>query len=206
MSSDDHDYDLTTREGFMSRTDQVTRRRIPARFRDAVATEPGITTWCDSLTRAYAAGDLAAVTPLLITGPTGVGKTYQAYGAIRRIAASGVVIGWLASSMPDLYASLRPREGADSWTEFERWAETPLLLLDDLGAAKDSEWTEEILYRLINHRSAYMRPSIITTNLPRRNAPGKPSLQTVLSERVYSRLAECAVVALKGRDRRLGAS
>ncbi len=204
--TDDGNYDLTTREGFMRRTDEVTRRRIPARYRDAVATVPGVTAWCDELTCAYRDGDTAGVTPLLITGPTGAGKTWQAYGAIRRIAASGVVIGWLASTVPDLYASLRPRDGADAGVEFERWAETPLVLLDDLGAAKDSEWTEEILYRLVNYRSACMLPTIITTNLPRRNAPGMPSLQAVLSERVYSRLAEYAVVTLKGRDRRLGAS
>ena len=202
----DYDYDLTTREGFMRRTDEVTRRRIPERFRDAVATDPAVITWCDQLARAYTGGDPLAVTSLLITGPTGIGKTYQAYGAIRRIAASGVVIGWLASTVPDLYAALRPRPDTDGEAEFRRWAGVPLLLLDDLGAAKDSEWTEEILYRLVNYRSERLRPLIITSNLPRRNTPGRPSLQAVRSERVYSRLAEYTPVTLKGRDRRLGAS
>lgn len=199
----DRDYDLTTREGFMRRTDEVTRRRIPERFRDAVATDPAVTSWCDRLTRAYAGGDPLTVTSLLITGRTGVGKTYQAYGAIRRIAASGVVIGWLASTVPDLYAGLRPRADADSEAEFRRWADVPLLMLDDLGAAKDSEWTEEVLYRLINHRSERIRPTVITTNLP---ITGLVSLQSAVSERVFSRLAECTVVTLRGRDRRLGAS
>lgn len=199
----DHDYDLTTREGFMRRTDEVTRRRIPERFRDAVATDPAVTTWCDKLGSAYADGNPAAVTSLLITGRTGVGKTHQAYGAIRRIAASGLVIGWLASTVPDLYARLRPRPDADSEAEFRRWADVPLLMLDDLGAAKDSEWTEEVLYRLANHRSEHMLPTIITTNLP---IKGTVSLQSAVSERVFSRLAECTVVLLLGRDRRLGAS
>ena len=44
---------------------------------------------------------------------------------------------------------------------------------------------------------------IITTNLPVR---GPVSLQSAVSERVFSRLAECTVVVLKGRDRRLGTS
>ena len=199
----DRDYDLTTREGFMRRTGEVTRRRIPERFRDAVATDPGVTAWCDHLARAYAGGDLAAISPLLVTGRTGVGKTWQAYGAVRRVAASGIVIGWLASTVPDLYARLRPRDGTDSEAEFRRWADVPLLLLDDLGAAKDSEWTEEVLYRLVNHRSECMLPAVITTNLPVR---GPVSLQSAVSERVFSRLAECTVVVLKGRDRRLGTS
>jgi len=200
-------YDLTTREGFLQRADETTRRRIPPRFRDATATDPAVTAWCDNLARAYATGDTSAVRPLLITGPTGVGKTWQAYGAIRRIAASGVVIGWLASNAPDLYARLRPKDGTDSEAEFQRWATIPLLLVDDLGAAKDSEWTEEVLYRLVNHRSENMQPTVYTTNLPvRTRVSGQPSLQSVTSERVFSRLAECRLVALKGRDRRMGAS
>lgn len=199
----DRDYDLRTREGFMRRTDEVTRRRIPERFRDAEATDPGVASWCDAISRAYLGGDPLAATSLLITGRTGVGKTYQAYGAVRRIAASGVVLGWLASTVPDLYARLRPKPDADGEAEFRRWADVPLLMLDDLGAAKDSEWTEEVLYRLVNHRSERIRPCVITTNLPIR---GPVSLQSAVSERVFSRLAECTVVVLKGRDRRLGAS
>lgn len=199
----DNGYDLTTREGFMKRADEVTRRRIPPRFCDATATDPGVIAWCDALTRAYAAGDTTAVKPLLITGRTGVGKTHQAYGAVRRITAGGIVIGWLASTAPDLYARLRPRPDGNSEAEFRRWADVPLLLLDDLGAAKDSEWTEEVLYRLVNHRSEHMLPVIYTTNLP---ILGPVSLKSATSERVFSRLAECAVVTLKGRDRRLGAS
>lgn len=199
----DSGYDITTREGFMKRADEVTRKRIPPRFRDATATAPGVTAWCDGLTRAYAAGDMAAVKPLLITGRTGVGKTHQAYGAVRRIMAAGIVIGWLASTAPDLYARLRPKPDVDSEAEFRRWADTPLLLLDDIGAAKDSEWTEEVLYRLVNHRTECMLPVIYTTNLP---ILGPVSLKSASSERVFSRLAECDVVTLKGRDRRLGMS
>ena len=199
------DYDLTTREGFLRRADETTRRHIPPRFRDATATEPAVTAWCDALTRAYADDDARPVPSLLIAGPTGVGKTWQAFGAIRRIAVSGVVVGWLASSAPDLYALLRPKPDIDGEAEFQRWASIPLLLLDDLGAAKDSEWTEEVLYRLVNHRNAHLLPTIYTTNLPvRGRIAGQPSLQSAVSERVFSRLAECKLITLKGRDRRIG--
>jgi DNA replication protein DnaC len=200
--SDDR-FDLTTREGVMRRADEITRRRIPPRYRDATATEPGVTAWCDHLTDAYATGEREAVTSLLITGPTGSGKTWQAYGAIRRIMASVLALGWDAATAPDLFAKLRPGGSLDTEAEYQRWANLPLVFLDDLGAAKDSEWTEEITYRLVNHRSACLLPSIFTTNLPVRAADGQPSLRSAVSERVFSRLAECTVVPLKGRDRRL---
>ncbi|MER7128641.1 hypothetical protein [Streptosporangium saharense] len=41
----------------------------------------------------------------------------------------------------------------------------PLLLLDDLGSAKASEWTEEITYRVINHRHENLLPGVFTSNL-----------------------------------------
>lgn len=195
-------YDLSTREGFLRRADETTRKRIPPRFRDAIATDERVVAWCDSVIAACKTDGQAP--PLLIGGPTGVGKTHQAFGAIRRIAASGIVIGWLASNTPDLFARLRPRDDTDSEAEFRRWSSVPLLLLDDLGAAKDSEWTEEVTYRLVNHRSACLLPSIFTTNLPiRGKVAGVRSLESSMSERVFSRLAECTVVTLKGLDRRM---
>jgi DNA replication protein DnaC len=59
-----------------------------------------------------------------------------------------------------------------------------LLILDDLGAARTSEWVEEITYRLINRRYNLMLPTLITTNL----AMG--DLRAQLGDRVASRLAE----------------
>ena len=87
----DSSYDLSTREGFFRRADETARKRIPPRFRDATATDERVIAWSDALIAAFRAGTPAV--PLLISGTTGVGKTHQAYGAIRHIAASGIVIG-----------------------------------------------------------------------------------------------------------------
>ena len=89
---------------------------------------------------------------LLIAGPTGTGKTHQAYGAIRALLAAGVRLRWEAITAADLYARLRPRPATTPNATCRRSARCPLLLLDDLGAAKSREWTEELTYRLINHR------------------------------------------------------
>jgi DNA replication protein DnaC len=136
---------------------------------------------------------------LLVVGPTGTGKTHYAYSVLRAIAETGSRASWGAYTAADMYAQLRPRTGRDSEATFESIAGTDVLFVDDLGAAKLSEWTEEVTYRLINHRYEQCRPSIFTSNVP------PTQLRDVLGERIASRLTEmCERVALKGDDRRKG--
>lgn len=198
MSDHDPQYDMTTPEGARHRDAEQLRKRVPEMYRAATATEPGIVRWCEAMIAA--AGTDGPKLPLLITGPTGTGKTWQAYGAIRLIATRSRT-EWLATTGPDLYALLRPGDGRDSEGQFARWSSVPLLLIDDFGAEQETAWTEKTDYRVVNHRSVHLLPTIFTTNLPVRADHG-PSLQSVLSERVFSRLRECVHVALKGSDRR----
>ncbi|WP_327270598.1 ATP-binding protein [Streptomyces sp. NBC_01218] len=148
---------------------------------------------------------------MLLTGTTGTGKTHEAYGALRRIAAAGPCSYEVISiTTADMYGRLRPK-GSDRGTEEElrRLCHVPLLLLDDLGSAKASEWTEEMTYRLINERYNACRPSLYTSNLPARapldehgHATG-PDLTSALGGRITSRLSEdTRIIAMTGADRR----
>lgn len=136
---------------------------------------------------------------LLVVGPTGTGKTHYAYAVLRALAETGTRSSWAAYTAADMYAQLRPRTGRDSEATFESISGTDVLFVDDLGAAKLTEWTEEVTYRLINHRYEQCRPGIFTSNVP-------PSqLRDALGERIASRLTEmCERIALKGDDRRKG--
>lgn len=176
---------------------------IPDLFVDAVVTVPAVADWVRALADATVTdmrGHVAAVRTgpsLLLLGLIGAGKTYQAFGAIRAIGASGIRCVWLATTAAEVYASLRPRPKVDSEAEFLRYANAQLLLLDDLGAAKGSEWVEEVNYRLINHRYQHRLPTIITSNL----LAGQ--LNERLGNRVFSRLTEmCQRVVVTGDDRR----
>lgn len=180
------------------------RTAAPRRYQDATATHPDVTTWADT-----AATDLLSAGFLVLTGGIGTGKTHQAYGALRRIAESGPHrFEMIATTAPDMYGRLRPG-GSEKGTETElkRLCRIPLLLLDDLGTEKLSEWTEEATYRLVNERYNECLPLIITTNFPVRAASGDPSpdLVTRLGDRLASRLAQTAtVVHLAGPDLRRG--
>lgn len=113
----------------------------------------------------------------------------------------------IATTAPDMYGRLRPG-GSDKGTETElkRLTRIPLLLLDDLGTEKLSEWTEEATYRIVNHRYNESLPLLITTNLPiRAGEPATQDLVTRLGDRLASRLSQTAtVVHLDGPDLRRG--
>ncbi|MFD5766197.1 ATP-binding protein [Streptomyces sp. NPDC127049] len=181
---------------------ELAAARIPARFRHALADHPRVAAWVDEIARTGRPGPggipgIAEGPSLRIVGPTGTGKTHQAYGAIRSLLAAGVRLRWEAVTAADLYARLRPRPGFDSERDLQSLMRCPLLLLDDLGAAKTSEWTEELTYRLINHRYEHLRPTLITSNLT------TDTLRAALGDRVASRLAQMTdPVTLGGPDRR----
>lgn len=73
------------------------------------------------------------------------------------------------------------------------------IILDDLGAEKQSEWVQETFYLLINKLYENESPSLIITS--------NKSLQEIaesLGDRVASRIAEmCEVIKLEGKDRRI---
>jgi DNA replication protein DnaC len=169
-------------------------REFPPRYTTATADHPDVAAWATLFRH-----NPSDAPSLLINGPTGTGKTHQAHGALRAAVTAGQRprVAWRATTAPDLYASLRPRQGVDSEAEMNGWRTAGLLLLDDLGAAKTSEWTEEITYRLIDHRYTHCLPTIFTTNVP------TAELREQLGDRVASRLAEmCSRVTLVGADRR----
>lgn len=176
---------------------------MPPRYQGAVADHPQVLAWARDVAEAAVAPSLGArrqVTTgpsLLMAGVVGAGKTHQAYGAVRRLVQTGVGVRWRATTAADLYANLRPRPGVDSERELAAVSRCPLLIIDDLGAAKASEWVEEVTYRLINRRYNHMLPTLITTNLAIKD------LRAHLGDRVTSRLAQMTTrVEFEPVDRR----
>jgi DNA replication protein DnaC len=181
-------------------------RAIPRRYAAATVDHPGVADWMAKLIKIgcdvpnpWHEPAIRRGPSLLLVGSTGTGKTHLAYGAMRELLTSGIGCSARLVTSSDLYAQMRPRHGVDSEEEFRRYAFGGVLVVDDLGAAKGSEWTEEINYRLVNHRYERELPTIFTSNLPPKN------LAAALGERVSSRLFEMTeTVVLKGADRRLG--
>ncbi|MFE6854146.1 ATP-binding protein [Streptomyces sp. NPDC057674] len=201
---------------------EAAQLRIPIAYREALVEHPDVAAWARKVSDGAVAPSAGGLNPqfgaagrrrimhgpsLLLWGNVGTGKTHQAYAAIRALTASGCGVSWHATTAADLYGDTRPQAGVDLEHQLRRIIRVPLLLLDDVGAAKTSAWTEEVLFRLVNWRCQNQLPTIFTTNLPPvRNladSPSQPVLRDLVGDRVLSRMSGmCTAVRFTGPDRR----
>ena len=104
---------------------------------------------------------------LVLKGGYGCGKTHLAAAIANQRIAMGHAA--LFVSTPDLLDHLRASFSPNSTTgydeRFEQIRNTKLLILDDLGTQSNSEWAQEKLYQIFNHRYNNHLPTVVTTNL-----------------------------------------
>lgn len=150
---------------------------------------------------------------LLLIGEPGCGKTHLAVAALRMLMARG--FEGLFFDYQNLLDRIRAGYDAaagQSDREAYRFAlDAEILLLDDLGAHRVSDWVEDTVTSIITHRCNHRKPLIATTNLPdpeagdalavRSSGVGKMEYRTSLAERVgeraRSRLFEmCKVIRM----------
>jgi DNA replication protein DnaC len=88
-----------------------------------------------------------------------------------------------------------------------------ILLLDDLGAGRTSEWARDVLHEIITHRYDHNKQMIITTNCELESSEEEGSAKSVimgsltlrqrLGDALMSRLYEmCRMVQIEGEDYR----
>ena len=93
---------------------------------------------------------------------SGNGKTHAAYAVGWEASADGAnVCAW---TMADLNEALRP-SGTDPDGVYRRVERCDLLIIDDLGREKMTEWTVETLQRILDARLRDNKRLIVTTNL-----------------------------------------
>lgn len=103
--------------------------------------------------------------------------------------------GKLMISVPELFSHLKNcLDSERSWDYKEIISElkkVDLLILDDLGAEKPSEWTRSIIFEIIDYRYNMMLPIVVTTNcLPE-------ELKEKIGDRNVDRLREmCKLVTI----------
>lgn len=133
-------------------------------------------------------------TNLIFVGPRGVGKTFAAYAVLHNEFFAGKTVA--AWQTVDLLDELRPGGDGNPDRISSLISTVDVLLLDDLGATKTTEWTLERFTGLVDHRYRETLPTIVTTNLDFSEAT------QVLGSRAADRLYGGAVQIIIGGDSR----
>jgi DNA replication protein DnaC len=152
-------------------------------------------------------------TGLLLIGPSGVGKTHLAVAILKHLI--------LDKAIPSLFCDYRDllKQIQNSYnpsvqtTELELLRpvfQTEVLVLDDLGAVKPTEWVWDTVSVILNTRYNENRTTIITTNFQDgpaaavsgpRGATREETLGDRIGERMRSRLSEmCRSINLAAPD------
>ena len=112
--------------------------------------------------------NLEAGRGLWFDGPVGTGKTSLAILVAK--AASQAGRSYAVFPVPRLLAEIRRTfdgDASDTYMRmFQRLCTVDLLVLDDLGAEKQTEWVLEQLYSIVNERWQDRRSIVVTTNVP----------------------------------------
>lgn len=137
---------------------------------------------------------------LLLHGPVGTGKTFLAGCIANAVLDQGYRVRMTNFSMiaDELWSAEDKAAYIDELCKYD------LLILDDLGVERKTEYMQEMVYKAINARYNARKPFIITTNL----TPGELTQTTDIgSARTYDRLLErCFPIKVDGKSRRRAAA
>jgi DNA replication protein DnaC len=196
--------------------EQVNRQRldaarIPKRYQHC--TLANFTAYNETLERAVAQARRVAETfpgaqrGLFLEGQPGVGKTHLAVAVLKQIVQTSGARGLFYDTRDLLRVIRSTYDPSIRTTELEVLRpvmSADLLVLDDLGAEKTSEWVEETMNLIVNTRYNDRRLTIFTSNYPDIPDDTDPnSLLFRIGARMRSRLHEmCEFLPMDGADYR----
>lgn len=180
--------------------DRVAGARVPERYMGAEWENFSIPKKAEPMFEAIKGwqGATPDDTIAFIHGRAGSGKTHIAVATIKRWVMAGrkkplfLVSGAFIQAIKDGF-----RDGS-SRGEIDQAKDAGLLVLDDLGSEMATDFVQDTIYNIINHRYSWLKPTLITSNL----SPGE--IKDSYHSRLASRLASGLVLNLSALpDRRI---
>ena len=149
--------------------------------------------WCQQFAHQIVAGTCKDC--LFMRGDVGRGKTHLS-SAIANVVLSGgkTVIYKRAADLFDMIRQYKYEEGTDRWHEvLEQLIGCDLLVIDDLGAERTTDFVTEQLVLLLEERNYRNKPWIINSNLK------LSQIQDTYNTRVSDRIMDRATMILLER-------
>ena len=143
---------------------------------------------------------------LLFMGSVGIGKTHLAVSILKGLTERGFrcLFYDFASLLKEIQDSYNPNTQTSELSVLAPVLKTDILVLDELGASKPTDWVRDTMAHVINTRYNDRKLTVFTTNyLDERRAERDEILEDRIGMRLRSRLYEmCKTVVMDGRDYR----
>ena len=135
---------------------------------------------------------------LLLWGDVGTGKSFVAACIANALLEQGIPV--LMTNFSKILNQMGAMYSEERYRYIASFSNYSLLILDDLGIERSTEYALEQVYAVIDERYKSGLPVIITTNLKIAEIRNP---QDVAYARIYSRILEmCTPVRISGEDRR----
>lgn len=134
---------------------------------------------------------------LILYGDVGTGKSFYG-GCIANEIINRYETLVIVTSIPRILNQLFNCEDKNSY--ISRLANVPLLIIDDLGAERETDYALEQVYAVIDERYKALNPLIVTTNLSIEELKNPTDIRY---KRIYDRVIEmCVPIQVSGVSRR----
>lgn len=143
---------------------------------------------------------------LIFSGSVGVGKTHLAVSILKGLTERGFgcLFYEFGSLLKEIQDSYNPNTKTSELTVLGPVLSADVLVLDELGASKPTDWVRDTMAHIINTRYNDRKLTIFTTNYPDERANEREeTLEDRIGVRLRSRLYEmCRTITVTGKDHR----
>lgn len=122
----------------------------------------------------------------LFYGDVGTGKSYAAACIANDLLQQGKSVKWLSAVA--LSDAVKPSHLGEYEAFLQAITEPDLLIIDDLGAERGTDYALEKIHSLIDKRISALKPLIVTTNLSLQDMRRVADLR---KKRTYDRIFQC---------------
>lgn len=139
---------------------------------------------------------------LMFHGNVGTGKSYASACIANALLSQGKSV--LLTSIQKVVAGIPSMFSGEINRYFERLGKYQLLVLDDLGVSRETDYITEQVYSLVDERYKSGKPLVLTTNL---TPEEMKTCKNIEWRRIYDRLFEmCMPIKVDGESMRQAAT